>query len=177
MEATISRSQAKQTFPLRFLRPCRREPLMPSPFKRSRLIPTQTMHSCKRQWHRELATSTTSRSFARSLLSQLQVRWSVWSRPLATTSNCKNNAGDDLFVSRGCRLFTFPTPVTNGGIYNVSSVFLPPTSQPQPCNLFYYTGIASGNVTRRTRRLPTQRLGLDHVVRQLATNGPTITLR
>lgn len=55
------------------------------------------------------------------------------------------NAGDDLFVT-GDTTFTFPTQVTNGGIYNVS-MFLPPSSQPQPCNLFNYTGIATGNVS------------------------------
>jgi hypothetical protein len=55
------------------------------------------------------------------------------------------NAGDDLFVT-GDTFFTFATPVTNGGIYDVS-VFLPPTSQIQPCNLFKYTGIATANVS------------------------------
>jgi hypothetical protein len=55
------------------------------------------------------------------------------------------NAGDNLFVT-GDTTFTFSTPVTNGGIYNVS-MFLPPASQPQPCNLFHYTGIATGNVS------------------------------
>jgi len=64
--------------------------------------------------------------------------------PPADTLELQNNAGDDLFVS-GDTVFTFGTPVTNGGIYNVS-VFLPPNSQPQPCNLFKYTGIATGNV-------------------------------
>jgi hypothetical protein len=54
------------------------------------------------------------------------------------------NAGDDQFVT-GDTGFTFATPVTNGGIYNVS-LFLPPSSQPQSCNLFNYTGIASANV-------------------------------
>src|SRR5579872_1097861 len=55
------------------------------------------------------------------------------------------NAGDNTFVT-GDTVFTFPTAVTNGGIYNVS-MFLPPSSQPQPCNLFNYTGIATGNVS------------------------------
>jgi hypothetical protein len=61
------------------------------------------------------------------------------------TVELQDNAGDDLFVT-GNTSFTFPTPVTNGGIYNVS-VFLQPTSQPQPCNLFNYTGIAKANVS------------------------------
>jgi hypothetical protein len=55
------------------------------------------------------------------------------------------NAGDDFFVT-GDSTFTFATPVTNGGIYNVS-VFLPPTSQPQPCNLFNNTGFAVANIS------------------------------
>jgi hypothetical protein len=55
------------------------------------------------------------------------------------------NAGDDLFVT-GDTTFTFPTAVTNGGIYDVT-MFLPPSSQPQTCNLFGNNGIATGNVT------------------------------
>jgi hypothetical protein len=61
------------------------------------------------------------------------------------TLELQDNAGDDLFVT-GDTTFTFPTQVTNGGIYNVN-VFLPPTSQPQGCNEFFYTGIASTNVS------------------------------
>ena len=61
------------------------------------------------------------------------------------TAELQDNAGDDLFVT-GNTSFTFPTPVTNGGIYNVS-VFLQPTSQLQPCNVFNYTGIATANVS------------------------------
>jgi hypothetical protein len=61
------------------------------------------------------------------------------------TVELQDNAGDDLFVT-GNTSFTFPTQVTNGGIYNVS-VFLQPTSQPQPCNEFNYTGIAKSNVS------------------------------
>ena len=61
------------------------------------------------------------------------------------TLELQNNAGDDLFVT-GDTTFTFPTQVTNGGIYNVN-VFLPPNSQPQPCNIFFYTGIAITNVS------------------------------
>ena len=61
------------------------------------------------------------------------------------TLELQDNAGDDLFVT-GDKTFTFPTQVTYGGIYNVD-VFLPPTSQPQPCNEFYYTGIALANVS------------------------------
>jgi hypothetical protein len=61
------------------------------------------------------------------------------------TLELQNNAGDDLFVT-GNTSFTFPHPVTNQGIYLVS-IFLPPTSQPQPCNEFFYTGIATTNVS------------------------------
>jgi hypothetical protein len=61
------------------------------------------------------------------------------------TLELQNNAGDDLFVT-GDTAFKFPTPVTNGGIYNVQT-FLPPNSQPQPCNEFFYTGIATSNVS------------------------------
>jgi N-acetylneuraminic acid mutarotase len=57
----------------------------------------------------------------------------------------QNNAGDDLFVT-GDTTFTFATPVTNAGLYNVT-VFLPPTSQPQRCNPFNWTGIANGNIS------------------------------
>jgi hypothetical protein len=61
------------------------------------------------------------------------------------TLELQNNAGDDLFVT-GDTTFTFPTQVTNGGIFNVQT-FLPPSSQPQACNDFYYTGIAVTNVS------------------------------
>jgi N-acetylneuraminic acid mutarotase len=61
------------------------------------------------------------------------------------TLELQDNAGDDLFVT-GDTTFTFPTPVTNGGIYNVQT-FLPPTSQPQGCTNFFYTGIALTNVS------------------------------
>jgi hypothetical protein len=61
------------------------------------------------------------------------------------TLELQDNAGDDLFVT-GDTTFKFPTQVTNGGIYNVS-MFLPPKSQPQPCNEFYYTGIATSDVS------------------------------
>jgi hypothetical protein len=57
----------------------------------------------------------------------------------------QDNAGDDLFVT-GNTSFTFPHTVTNQGIYLVS-IFLPPTSQPQACNEFFYTGIATTNVS------------------------------
>jgi hypothetical protein len=60
------------------------------------------------------------------------------------TLELQNNGGDDLFVS-GDTPWKFPTAVTNGGIYNVN-VFLPPNSQPQPCNEFFYTGVATSNV-------------------------------
>jgi hypothetical protein len=39
------------------------------------------------------------------------------------TLELQNNAGDDLFVS-GDTVFTFPTQVTNGGIYNVEMFLL-----------------------------------------------------
>jgi hypothetical protein len=61
------------------------------------------------------------------------------------TMELQDNAGDDLFVT-GDTVFTFPTKVTNGGIYNVD-VFLPSNSQPQPCNIYFYTGIAIANVS------------------------------
>ncbi len=61
------------------------------------------------------------------------------------TMELQNNAGDDLFVT-GDTTFIFPTQVTNGGIYNVN-VFLEPNSQPQPCNIYFYTGIAITNVS------------------------------
>jgi hypothetical protein len=62
------------------------------------------------------------------------------------TLELQNNAGDDLFVT-GDTTFTFPTSVTNGGIYNVQT-FLEPSSQPQQaCNDFFYTGIALTNVS------------------------------
>jgi hypothetical protein len=61
------------------------------------------------------------------------------------TLELQDNAGDDLFVT-GDSTFTFPTQITNGGIYNID-VFSPPHSQPQPCNIFGYTGIAVTNVS------------------------------
>jgi hypothetical protein len=61
------------------------------------------------------------------------------------TLELQDNAGDDLFVT-GDTIFTFPTQVTYGGIYNVQD-FLPPTSQPQACNDFFYTGIALNNIS------------------------------
>ena len=61
------------------------------------------------------------------------------------TAEIQDNAGDNLFVT-GNTSFTFPTSITNGSIYNVS-VFLQPTSQPQPCNVFNYTGLAKANVS------------------------------
>ncbi|HVI09473.1 MAG TPA: hypothetical protein VND65_14385, partial [Candidatus Binatia bacterium] len=60
------------------------------------------------------------------------------------TIELQDNAGDDLFVT-GNTTFTFPTQVTNGGIYHVS-IFNPPTSQPQPCTVFNGDGIAKGDV-------------------------------
>jgi hypothetical protein len=62
------------------------------------------------------------------------------------TVELQNNAGDNLFITGDNQTFTFPTDVTSGGIYNVS-VFLEPTSQPQPCNIFNPSGVATANVT------------------------------
>ncbi len=61
------------------------------------------------------------------------------------TLELQNNGGDNLFVT-GDTNFTFPTLVTFGGIFNVQ-IFLPPSSQPQPCNEFGYTGVATGNIS------------------------------
>ena len=61
------------------------------------------------------------------------------------TLEMQDNGGDDLFVT-GDTVFTFPTKVTDGGIYNVH-VFLPSDSQPQPCTTYFYTGIAVTNVS------------------------------
>jgi hypothetical protein len=58
----------------------------------------------------------------------------------------QDNAGDNIFVTGNNQGFTFPTPVTNNGKYLVS-VFVEPTSQPQGCTAFYYTGVATANVT------------------------------
>jgi trimeric autotransporter adhesin len=58
----------------------------------------------------------------------------------------QNNAGDNLFITGDNQTFTFPTQVTSGGIYNVS-IFLEPTSQPQPCNVFNGSGVATVNIT------------------------------
>src|SRR3984957_18355934 len=62
------------------------------------------------------------------------------------TVELQNNAGDNLFITGDNQPFTFPTDVTSGGIYNVS-VFLEPTSQPQPCNIFNGSGLSTANVT------------------------------
>jgi len=61
------------------------------------------------------------------------------------TLELQNNAGDNLLVT-GDTTFTFPTAVTNGGLYNVT-MFLPPTSQPQKCTPWFWTGIATGNIS------------------------------
>jgi hypothetical protein len=76
----------------------------------------------------------------------------------------QNNAGDNLFITGDNQTFTFPTQVTSGGVYNVS-IFLEPTSQPQPCNVFNGSGVATVNITcehyQCADRLPAQRLGVD----------------
>ena len=56
-----------------------------------------------------------------------------------------DNGGDSLVVTGNNQGFTFPSPVSNGGEYNVS-IFLQPTSQPQGCTAFYYYGVATANV-------------------------------
>lgn len=62
------------------------------------------------------------------------------------TVELQNNAGDNIFVTGDNQGFTFPTPVTNNGKYNVS-IFVQPTSQIQPCTAFYYMGVATANIT------------------------------
>jgi len=57
-----------------------------------------------------------------------------------------NNGGDNIFVTGNNTNFTFPSQVTNGGAYDVS-LFAGPTSQPQPCWLFFYRGVAITNVS------------------------------
>src|SRR5262249_42964967 len=57
-----------------------------------------------------------------------------------------NNGGDNIFVTGNNTTFTFPTTVTNDGRYDVS-VLAEPTSQPQACNLYGYTGVANANVS------------------------------
>jgi hypothetical protein len=57
-----------------------------------------------------------------------------------------NNGGDNILVTGNNTTFTFPTTVTNNGRYDVSMLF-EPTSQPQPCNLFFYTGVAKADVS------------------------------
>jgi hypothetical protein len=62
------------------------------------------------------------------------------------TVELQNNGGDNIFVTGNNQGFAFPTPLTNSGAYDVS-MFIGPTSQPQPCWLFFYTGIATSNVS------------------------------
>jgi Kelch motif len=57
----------------------------------------------------------------------------------------QNNGGDNLVVTGNNQGFSFPSPVTNNGQYDVR-IFLPPTSQTQPCTVFYYLGVATANV-------------------------------
>src|SRR5260370_40534140 len=61
------------------------------------------------------------------------------------TLELQNNAGDNLLVT-GDTTFTFPTAVTNGGLYNVTR-FLPPTSQPQKCTPWVLTSIATRHIS------------------------------
>jgi hypothetical protein len=57
-----------------------------------------------------------------------------------------NNGGDNTFVTGNNTTFSFPSTVSNNGRYDVS-ILAEPSSQPQPCNLFYYTGIAKADVS------------------------------
>jgi hypothetical protein len=57
-----------------------------------------------------------------------------------------NNGGDNTFVTGNNTTFTFPSQVTANGAYNVQ-VFVDPTSQPQPCWVFFYKGVATANVS------------------------------
>ncbi len=57
-----------------------------------------------------------------------------------------NNGGDNIFVTGNNTTFTFPTQITSGGAYNVS-LFAGPTSQPQPCVLFFYKGVATHDIS------------------------------
>jgi hypothetical protein len=62
------------------------------------------------------------------------------------TVELQNNGGDNILVTGNNTSFQFPTAVTDNGAYNVS-IFFQPTSQPQPCVLFYYRGVATANVS------------------------------
>jgi N-acetylneuraminic acid mutarotase len=57
-----------------------------------------------------------------------------------------NNGGDNTLVTGNNTAFSFPTTVTNNGRYDVS-ILAEPTSQPQACNLFFYTGVAKADVS------------------------------
>jgi len=61
------------------------------------------------------------------------------------TLELQDNAGDNLFVT-GDTPFTFPTPFTFGTLFS-ADVFLPPTSQPQPCNIFFASAVVTGNIS------------------------------
>ena len=65
------------------------------------------------------------------------------------TLELQDNAGDDLFVT-GDTTFTFPTQVTNGGIYNVQ-VFLT-ANQPAPAvHRIFLHGHCHHQCQRRSR--------------------------
>jgi len=57
-----------------------------------------------------------------------------------------NNGGDNTFVTGNNTSFSFPSTVSNNGRYDVS-ILAEPTSQPQVCNLFFYTGVAKADVS------------------------------
>jgi len=61
------------------------------------------------------------------------------------TLELQDNAGDNLFVT-GDVDFTFPTQFTLGTTYSVT-MFLPPTSQIQGCNIFNATAVVTGIVS------------------------------
>ncbi|HYB61802.1 MAG TPA: kelch repeat-containing protein [Methylomirabilota bacterium] len=96
-------------------------------------------------------TGTISGNVTNVLLSCSQPKFTIGGsvvgliQGVGDTLELQDNGGDNLLVT-GDANFTFPTLVTYGGIYNVQ-VFLPPSSQPQPCNEFFYTGVATGNVS------------------------------
>jgi N-acetylneuraminic acid mutarotase len=61
------------------------------------------------------------------------------------TLELQDNAGDNLFVT-GDVPFIFPTPFSYGTTYSVTG-FLPPTSQPQGCTIFFATAVVLANVS------------------------------
>ena len=62
------------------------------------------------------------------------------------TVELMNNGGDNILVTGNNTNFTFPTLVTAGGQFDVS-LFAQPTSQPQPCVLIGWNGVANANIS------------------------------